>query len=1720
MSKTSLQATKIAQPLAGKQIQNSKGKNIKSPSVCRDGNANPSYHPWEIGSLNNFIQGKQIQCGRKSTYHCNLKTVRWIKGYRNTCPIAGCCGTFNRPAPLILSKFNFAQKAIDKKIKISNVKISYKHHTTGVNVAKGKGSETSNWAGYFPYVDIILYKYDGEAGKEHKIQTIRHNKTVPLAKDSTVSASFTKAISSFNPKKDDLRIEINYSANGAGKYYDKATNPSIIYAKDLKVNIEYEYIEVPKIASMSVSEMQNTIITDPRNPQNDAQEGNCRNTLTHIIKYSNTKPSNIKVSVPNGVKYTMTLNKQDSSITYVYQDTSGKAGEKAITYTLTDTNQKIEKKYIAKLYAKPEINIHNKYIKNQAYHSQDIFITISNSCWNNIKIYVDGNQKLLIENDDFINNGNINQEIFLEKINALSCDKHTLNIHIDDVFYQETVIYVIAPKIVFESDLQGTYSQDKTLEHIPITIRRIDANDLNSPISVTIIDTSNKSTPPATIELYPNESYIQDISVRYPGTFELKYTYNNGCGEESGSFGQYVVTPTHTQSYDNLLIRAEDTSIEYDSIVIRQGDNQKQPITYTGATLINSMRNILLFGKDGLCPLGELGYGILSIKNLNNRTIHNLCIELNPLIESKDEDGYNPLIMEWKTGMLQNFVENFKILNPEFKDIVDIFNIQNQSLINEGTENVVLCIKEIESSINNEFHIIELKIPYSSSYEKEIYMNFLMLGEPTDFIDLDNESSGLYSNQEYYKNADPSESSLFASHTSKQENRGCMCISLKAIDLLSTELSISGDDLDRNDLDNIDDLDIEYNIKLSSKDCDQNTSTVFVDTEIVNDARLIPVAYQINNGEKRALNLQGNTEAISEDGLIRFQRGMMSDTRTMPAQNVFLRYLDVNNNTQFIRATTDNNGIARFQYTIPSYYQDNDDKNASLSTNTKTKYYLPDILNTVDIFYKGDSFHTPAYLAEQKYQTTSTKIDIWGITYKHNNENIFIDINDASISTLSDISDFYIVGQLINQENNQGINNQFVEYHYPYVTTANNLIPINGSATTKENTTTLYGDERQELNGVFEIHIEQPKFSHQISFTDNYANKTREEILNNPNYQDVEVSNSYIEQRGICSRVIDGDTIKVLVSQENDSQEVTVRLVGINTPETNTQGYITSKKFVEKLCLNQEVGLNIDDTKQKDVYGRTLAMVIVENKNLNKILLQEGLAEVMYIPPSEFSPLGEETPANTYNISQIINNGFIEYKGDSSYAKTQNTLLSTTEQPTEATNKNKTTLTYVEDYGTYRRGETVEIAVKLTAKDESKFINRIVISHAIENCGQTVHIFYKPCSTTNTEGFKTIFKTTSSNVIPSQTEAFVYCNVATCLKILARLQKKFVENHNINMLTINAINGYKPNKNVLVKAFIGSEINNQKLGDYLALSAVDIDKEKYSYDQSSDIIYWNIGDMASYETQICNILLEGEHIGDNTIKICGFDYLMPDEEQTITTNISLMRDDSEPEKYYVGDVIRFKASLKADGTNQDIFGQIYFDIQIPEEDYKTTAQAQISTFNDEHFAIGHARLNSTNPIVINATYDGVKMLSITYENSDTYDHNYEENEDNYILGEKALIYDNIYKYDTIVKLRSDQERFVVNENIQIIGSILYNRREIDSEIVYDKYFDSNANIKFFVENQEINNILFSNNEYVINFAVTQPGEYTIRAFIPETNKTEESVDVMTITVENNGENNE
>ncbi len=132
-------------------------------------------------------------------------------------------------------------------------------------------------------------------------------------------------------------------------------------------------------------------------------------------------------------------------------------------------------------------------------------------------------------------------------------------------------------------------------------------------------------------------------------------------------------------------------------------------------------------------------------------------------------------------------------------------------------------------------------------------------------------------------------------------------------------------------------------------------------------------------------------------------------------------------------------------------------------------------------------------------------------------------------------------------------------------------------------------------------------FNHNIP-SNYYDSYSAQDILNKYN-------NTYLtsEEKSVCTKVVDGDTIYL-------SNGKKVRFVGVNTPERGVNGYLTSKRFVEKLCLNKEVGINIDDRKYRDKYGRTLAVVIVDGKNLNEMLLKEHLAEVMYIPPSEFSP--------------------------------------------------------------------------------------------------------------------------------------------------------------------------------------------------------------------------------------------------------------------------------------------------------------------------------------------------------------------------------------------------------------------------------------------------------------------------------------------------------------------
>jgi micrococcal nuclease len=102
---------------------------------------------------------------------------------------------------------------------------------------------------------------------------------------------------------------------------------------------------------------------------------------------------------------------------------------------------------------------------------------------------------------------------------------------------------------------------------------------------------------------------------------------------------------------------------------------------------------------------------------------------------------------------------------------------------------------------------------------------------------------------------------------------------------------------------------------------------------------------------------------------------------------------------------------------------------------------------------------------------------------------------------------------------------------------------------------------------------------------------------------------------GYIKNVVDGDAVEVSFNIYGIQR---VRLVGINTPDIGEDGYEEAKEFVNKTCWGEEVKHNVDDKKQFEPHYRILAVVYVNDTNLNEKLVREGYAEVMYIPPSEF----------------------------------------------------------------------------------------------------------------------------------------------------------------------------------------------------------------------------------------------------------------------------------------------------------------------------------------------------------------------------------------------------------------------------------------------------------------------------------------------------------------------
>jgi micrococcal nuclease len=113
----------------------------------------------------------------------------------------------------------------------------------------------------------------------------------------------------------------------------------------------------------------------------------------------------------------------------------------------------------------------------------------------------------------------------------------------------------------------------------------------------------------------------------------------------------------------------------------------------------------------------------------------------------------------------------------------------------------------------------------------------------------------------------------------------------------------------------------------------------------------------------------------------------------------------------------------------------------------------------------------------------------------------------------------------------------------------------------------------------------------------------------------MDVKDKYLYEAELI-RVVDGDTVDAWIDLGfNITVRRRIRLWGINAPETRTrdleekrEGKLAMARLEEMLALNR--GSFMVRSIGVDKYGRCLGELYIQEVNLNKQLLAEGLVEV------------------------------------------------------------------------------------------------------------------------------------------------------------------------------------------------------------------------------------------------------------------------------------------------------------------------------------------------------------------------------------------------------------------------------------------------------------------------------------------------------------------------------
>ena len=118
----------------------------------------------------------------------------------------------------------------------------------------------------------------------------------------------------------------------------------------------------------------------------------------------------------------------------------------------------------------------------------------------------------------------------------------------------------------------------------------------------------------------------------------------------------------------------------------------------------------------------------------------------------------------------------------------------------------------------------------------------------------------------------------------------------------------------------------------------------------------------------------------------------------------------------------------------------------------------------------------------------------------------------------------------------------------------------------------------------------------------------------------------------VVERVIDGDTVEL------DSGE-RVRYLLVDTPEsTNGADDCFGAESAEQnrqLVEGKTIGLTYDEECSDD-FGRLLAYVTVEDRDINLLLIERGLACVLYIPPNGADRIEEYEAAEEAAMASMV----------------------------------------------------------------------------------------------------------------------------------------------------------------------------------------------------------------------------------------------------------------------------------------------------------------------------------------------------------------------------------------------------------------------------------------------------------------------------------------------------